>query len=99
MIKEPYQAIRRPRITEKTTLLREKTERLYVFEVDLALNKLEIKSAVEKLFGVKVASVRTQKVVGKWKRVNRSFGQRPSWKKAYVQLRAGEKPIEYFEGS
>lgn len=99
MRKQAYQSIRRPRITEKTTILREKSERLYVFEVDPALNKLEIKSAVEGLFGVKVDHVRTQNVRGKWKRVGRSFGQRPNWKKAYVQLREGEKPIEFFEGS
>lgn len=99
MIKEPYQAIRRPRITEKATLLREKHAGLYVFEVHPALNKIEIKTCVEKLFGVKVASVRTQRVEGKWKRVGRSFGQRPDWKKAYVQLREGEKTLEFFEGA
>ena len=99
MIKEPYQAIRRPRITEKATLLREKHEGLYVFEVHPELNKIEIKACVEKLFGVKVAAVRTQRVEGKWKRVGRSFGQRPDWKKAYVQLREGEKTLEFFEGA
>lgn len=99
MIKEPYQAIRRPHVTEKTTLLRERASGLYIFEVDPALNKLEIKSCVEGLFGVKVTSVRTQKVIGKWKRVGRNIGRRPSWKKAYVQLRDGEKPLEFFEGT
>lgn len=99
MIKEPYKSIRRPRITEKTARLRETSERLYVFEVDPALNKLEIKAAVERLFGVKVAAVRTQRQQGKMKRVGRSQGRRPTWKKAFVQLRAGEKPIEYFEGA
>ena len=99
MIKEAYQSIRRPRITEKTTTLREKSARLYVFEVDPALNKLEIKACVEKMFQVKVASVRTQRVLGKFKRVGRSYGRRPSWKKAYVQLKSGEKPIEFFEGA
>ncbi len=98
MIKEAYQSIRRPHVTEKTTLLRERTSGLYVFEVDPVLNKLEIKSRVEDLFGVKVAAVRTQKVTGKWKRVGRNIGRRPSWKKAYVQLRDGEKPLEFFEG-
>ena len=98
MIKDAYQAIRRPRITEKTTLLREKQEGLYVFEVQPALNKLEIKSCVEALFGVKVASVRTQKVLGKMKRMGRNIGRRPSWKKAYVKLREGEKSLEFFEG-
>jgi large subunit ribosomal protein L23 len=99
MIKEPYQALRRPRITEKATLLREKHEGLYVFDVHPALNKIEIRDCVERLFGVKVASVRTQRVGGKWKRRGRSFGQRRSWKKAYVQLREGEKSLEFFEGA
>jgi large subunit ribosomal protein L23 len=99
VIKEAYQTIRRPRITEKTTRLRKKAVRLYVFEVDPALNKLEIKAAVEQLFRVKVESVRTQNVRGKWKRVGRSLGKRSDWKKAYVQVREGEKPIEFFEGS
>ena len=99
MIKEPYQAIRRPHVTEKTTLLRERASGLYIFEVAPSLNKLEIKACVERLFEVKVASVRTQKVIGKWKRVGRSLGRRPSWKKAYVQLREGEKTLEFFEGT
>ena len=98
MIKEPFRAIRRPRITEKTTLLRERDASLYVFEVDRALNKQEIKMSVEKLFNVKVESVRTQNVKGKMKRVGRSLGRRPSWKKAYVKLREGEQTLEFFEG-
>jgi len=99
MIKEAYQALRRPRLTEKAILLREKHPGLYLFEVHPALNKIEIRACVEKLFGVKVASVRTLHVEGKWKRVGRSFGQRADWKKAYVQLREGEKTLEYFEGA
>jgi len=99
MIKEPYKAIRRPRITEKSTTLRETFPDLYVFEVDPALNKQEIKAAVEHLFKVKVASVRTQRAQGKMKRVGRSVGRRPSWKKAYVQLREGEKTLEFFESA
>jgi large subunit ribosomal protein L23 len=97
MNKEAYQAIRRPRMTEKTTLLRERKEGLYVFEVLPELNKLEIKACVEKLFGVKIAAVRTQVVRGKMKRLGRNIGKRPNWKKAYVQLREGEKPLEFFE--
>ena len=99
MIKKPYQAIRAPRVTEKSTILREKSEGLYVFEVRDQLNKLVIKACVEKIFGVKVASVRTQQVRGKMKRMGRSIGKRPNWKKAYVQLRAGEKQLEFFEGA
>jgi large subunit ribosomal protein L23 len=98
MIKDAYKAIRRPRITEKTTILREKREGLYVFEVMPELNKLEIKACVEQLFGVKVASVRTQVVRGKMKRMGRSLGKRPNWKKAYVQLGEGQKALEFFEG-
>ena len=98
MIKEPFRAIRRPRITEKATLLREQDAQLYVFEVDKALNKQEIKAAIEKLFDVKVDSVRTQNVLGKLKRRGRSMGRRPSWKKAYVKLHEGEKTLEFFEG-
>jgi len=97
MIKEPYEAVRRPRVTEKATRMRERHEGLYVFEVEPTLNKIEIKACVEKLFGVKVASVRTQRLEGKWKRVGRSMGRKPDWKKAIVQLRKGEKTIDLFE--
>ena len=62
-------------------------------------NKVEIKKAVEQLFKVKVESVRTQNMVGKWRRVGRSQGQRSDWKKAYVKLKEGEKMIEYFEAA
>jgi large subunit ribosomal protein L23 len=99
MIKHAYQAIHRPRVTEKTTILREKSPGLYVFEVQPDLNKLEIKASIEKLFGVKVVSVRTQLVRGKMKRMGRNLGKRPNWKKAYVQLREGEKALEFFEGT
>ena len=97
MNKSPYQAIRRPKVTEKTTILREKNDGLYVFEVKEELNKLEIKACVEQLFGVKVRSVRTQLMRGKVKRMGRNIGRRPNWKKAYVQLREGEKQLEFFE--
>ena len=99
MIKEAYQALRRPRLTEKAIILREKHPGLYVFEVHPALNKIEIRAVVEKLFSVKVDSVRTLHVEGKWKRVGRSYGQRADWKKAYVQLKTGEKTLESFEGA
>jgi large subunit ribosomal protein L23 len=52
---------------------------------------------VEQLFGVKVQAVRTQTMRGKMKRMGRSFGKKPNWKKAYVQLREGEKQLEFFE--
>jgi len=67
------------------------------FEVARGANKIEIKRAVELLFKTKVASVRTEKKTGKVRRVGRSMGKTKDWKKAYVQLRKGEKMIEYFE--
>jgi len=85
-----------PLITEKTTLLKEKGPVL-AFRVDRRANKVEIRHAVETLFKVKVAHVRTQNAWGKRKRVGRFEGRRPDWKKAYVTLKPGQKPIEYFE--
>jgi large subunit ribosomal protein L23 len=93
---DPYQIIRRPIITEKSTRLKDKNREV-CFEVARRANKTEIKKAVELLFKVKVESVRTQNKVGKWRRQGRSLGQRSDWKKAYVKLREGEKMIEYFE--
>jgi len=60
-------------------------------------NKIEIKKAVEALFKVKVDSVRTMNRRGKIKRVGRSEGKRPDWKKAYVKIKKGEKNVEYFD--
>ncbi|MGE3176143.1 MAG: 50S ribosomal protein L23 [Vicinamibacterales bacterium] len=90
--------IRRPLITEKTSLLRE-DGRTLVFHVATDANKIEIKRAVEKLLGSKVASIRTSLVHGKMKRQGRYMGQRPDWKKAYVRLREGEKLPEFLEGA
>ena len=82
--------IRRPLITEKTTLLRE-DNRTVVFEVHVGATKVDIKRAVEKLLGSKVEAVRTAIAHGKFKRQGRFMGQRSDWKKAYVKLRDGEK--------
>ena len=90
--------IRRPLITEKTSLIRE-DGRTIVFAVALGANKIEIKRAVEQLLGAKVGSVRTNIVHGKIKRQGRFAGQRPDWKKAYVTLRVGEKMPEFLEGA
>jgi large subunit ribosomal protein L23 len=90
--------IRRPLITEKTSLLRE-DGRTLVFHVAPDANKIEIKRAVEKLLGSKVASIRTSLVHGKIKRQGRYAGQRPDWKKAYVTLREGEKLPAFLEGA
>ena len=90
--------IRRPLITEKTSILRE-DGRTLVFQVAPNANKIEIKRAVEQLLGSKVASIRTSIAHGKIKRQGRFAGQRPDWKKAYVKLRAGEKMPEFLEGA
>jgi large subunit ribosomal protein L23 len=95
-MREPYQVILRPLITEKSTRLKEKGREV-CFEVDPAANRSEIKKAVEKLFKVKVEEVRIINLKGKRRRVGRNVGQTKAWKKAYVKLREGEKMIEFFE--
>ena len=92
------EVIRRPIITEKTTLQREAGETI-VFEVALHATKVQVKQAVEHLLGPKVANVRTAINHGKLKRQGRFSGQRPDWKKAYVRLRAGEKVPDFLEGA
>ncbi len=93
---EARQIIRRPLITEKSTIERE-LDNVVTFAVDPRANKLEIKDAVERLFDVKVVEVRTARIKGKPRRVGRFQGYRPSWKKARVKLREGDN-IEFFEG-
>jgi large subunit ribosomal protein L23 len=90
--------IRRPLITEKTTILRE-DGRTIVFHVATGANKIEIKQAIEKLLGSKVESIRTAMAHGKVKRQGRFSGRRSDWKKAYVRLRDGEKVPEFLEGA
>jgi large subunit ribosomal protein L23 len=90
--------IRRPLITEKTTIQRE-DGRTIVFEVAAGANKVEIRQAIEKLLGSKVASIRTTIAHGKVKRQGRFSGRRSDWKKAYVRLRDGEKVPEFLEGA
>jgi len=90
--------IRRPLITEKTSILRE-DGRTIVFQVAANANKVEIKRAVEQLLGSKVADIRTSIVHGKIKRQGRFAGRRPDWKKAYVTLKEGEKMPEFLEGA
>jgi large subunit ribosomal protein L23 len=92
------EVIRRPLVTEKTTLIRE-DHRTLVFEVASAATKVDIKRAVEKLLGSKVEGVRTAISHGKMKRQGRFVGQRSDWKKAYVKLREGEKIPEFLEGA
>jgi large subunit ribosomal protein L23 len=95
-MKNVYEVIRRPLITEKSTLLKE-NQRTLCFEVHRDATKPEIKKAVEQLFSTKVAAVRVSNVHGKVKRQGRYAGQRPDWKKAYVVLKKDEKMIEFFE--
>jgi large subunit ribosomal protein L23 len=92
------EVIRRPLITEKTTIQRE-DGRTVVFQVAADANKVEIKRAIEKLLGSKVASVRTVIAHGKVKRQGKFSGRRPDWKKAYVRLKDGEKLPEFLEGA
>ena len=93
------EVIRRPLVTEKTTIAREKGSEVVVFEVARAATKVDVRRAVEQLFGVKVAGVRTQIAHGKFKRQGRFEGQRPDWKKAWVRLKAGEKAPDFIEGT
>jgi large subunit ribosomal protein L23 len=90
--------IRRPLITEKTTVIRE-DGRTLVFQVALGANKIDIKRAVEQLFNIKVQSVRTSLAHGKVKRQGRFEGRRSDWKKAYVTLREGEQLPEFLQGA
>ena len=91
-----YQIIHRPIITEKGLGVKE-TQHTVVFEVAATATKTEIKEAVQKIFKVKVAAVRTANFPGKFRRRGRAEGYRRDWKKAYVKLAAGEKMIEYAE--
>ena len=86
-----------PLVTEKGTLVNEQGNQV-LFKVSPDANKIEIQRAVEEFFKVKVAKVRTVRLLGKKRRVGRSMGQRPSWKKAYVTLAEGHS-IDFFEGA
>ena len=90
-MKEPTQIVANIRLTEKASLLGERNNQ-YVFRVATDANKIEIKQAIEKLFGKKVVRVNTAQYAGKKKRERRAdFGRRTHWKKAVVTLAEGEK--------
>jgi large subunit ribosomal protein L23 len=89
--------IRRPLVTEKSTLIRESSN-VIAFEVSPKANKIQVKQAVEELFKVKVEEVRLFNVRGKVKRMGRYEGKRRDWRKAYVRLKAGEKAPDFIEG-
>lgn len=91
-----HEILRLPVITEKSTHLKENL-RTMTFKVARDANKNEIKEAVERIFKVKVESVRTANFHGKVRRQGRYSGRRPDWKKAYVTLRQGEKMVEFSE--
>ncbi len=95
-MKDPRQIVLRPIVTEKTADLKESTNTV-CFEVARNANKIEVRKAVEALFGVKVVEVRVVNVRGKQRRFGRHTGVRPDWRKAYVRLVAGEKTVEFFD--
>lgn len=90
------QIIKRPiLLTEKAARLREDDNKI-VFEVDQKANKIQIKSAVESIFGVTVTDVNTAVVRGKWRRMGRGYGKLQNWKKAVVTLKEGDD-IQFFD--
>jgi large subunit ribosomal protein L23 len=93
----PYDIVKRPLITEKTSIQKEDYNQIS-FEVDRKANRVEIKRAVENIFNVNVATVRTMQVKGKTKQRGRIVGKRRNWKKAIVKLMPGER-IDFFEGA
>ena len=95
-MKTAYDIIIKPIITEQSMEATE--EKKYVFQVATDANKIEIKKAVEEIFGVKVEKVNTIRMEGKEKRMGVHVGRRANWKKAMVKLTAESKTIEFFEG-
>jgi len=95
-MKDSYSILKKPLVTEKSNLLKEELNQI-IFEVDKKANKIEIKEAVEKLFKVNVIKVHTINMQGKIKRLGRSRGKKPDWKKAIVTLKEGEH-VDFFEG-
>jgi len=91
-----HEVIIRPLITEKTSIQKELNNQLS-FEVDRRANRIEIKQAIESIFNVRVAAVKTMQIKGKTKQRGRIIGKRRDWKKAIVKLFPGER-IDFFEG-
>ena len=91
-----YDVIRRPLNTEKTTFQKEYFNQIS-FEVDKNANRVDIREAIEKIFEVRVKSVKTMHVRGKYKQRGRILGKRRNWKKAIVRLMPGQR-IDFFEG-
>jgi large subunit ribosomal protein L23 len=95
-MKEIYECIRRPIVTEKSNLIKDESNKV-VFEVDQRANKVEIKNAVQQLFSVTVQNVNVMNFEGKRKRAGRIIAKKQDWKKAVITLKKGDK-IEFFEG-
>jgi len=91
-----YSVIKKPHVTEKTSLGSDSTNAVVSLVVDREANKIEIKQAVETLFKVQVSDVRTVNVAGKMKRFGKTTAKRSNWKKAYVTLQEGQS-IDFFE--
>jgi large subunit ribosomal protein L23 len=97
-----WEILKSPVVTEKSVLLKEATSedgegQVLTFRVNRRADKDEIRGAVEEIFGVKVAKVRTVQYEGKMKKRGRHEGRRASWKKAYVTLKKGEPMVDYAE--
>ena len=97
-----WEILKAPIVTEKSVLLKEATSeegdaQVLTFRVDKKADKNEIRAAVEEIFGVKVAKIRTVNYEGKMKKRGRYEGRRASFKKAYVTLKAGEPLVDYAE--
>lgn len=91
-----YEIIKRPIVTEQS--MDQMADRKYTFEVAPSANKIEIKKAVEEIFGVTVEKVTTINMDGKLKRMGANIGRRAAWKKAVVKLTEKSKTIEFFDG-
>jgi len=95
-MRDPREIVVRPVVTERSTEMIEDLG-AYTFIVARDANKIEIRRAIEELFNVEVASVRTANYPGKWRRAGRTMGRRPGYKKAIVKLAEGEQ-IDVYEG-
>ncbi len=91
-----HDIIVKPIITEQS--MSQMQERKYTFKVAKRANKVQIKNAIEELFGVKVQAVNTMNMLGKYKRMGMNIGKRADWKKAVVTLTEDSKTIEFFDG-
>lgn len=92
----PHDIIVKPIVTERS--MDDMSEKKYTFKVYKKANKVQIKNAVEEVFGVKVKKVYTMNMIGKKKRMGKFLGKRSDWKKAIVKLTEESKEIQFFEG-